>query len=161
MSITVKAKKIKLIGTDIDGVWTNGTMYYSPNGDFMKAFSTYDGMAVQILKEVGLDVLIMTGENSDMVRKRAEKLNIDKVYLGENEKLKRLKYICSRFEYELDEVAYIGDDINDFEVLEVVGLSAMPSSSPVLHKFNPDIITKRAGGEGAFREFVEEILAHR
>ena len=161
MSISEKAKKIKLIGTDIDGVWTDGTMYYSPNGDFMKAFSTFDGMAVQILKEAGLDVLIMTGENSDMVRKRAEKLNIDKVYLGEKEKLKRLKYICSRFEYELDEVAYIGDDINDFEVLEVVGLSAMPSSSPVLHKFNPDIVTKRGGGEGAFREFVEEILAHR
>ena len=63
-----KAKKIKLIATDIDGVWTDGTMYYSPNGDFIKAFSTYDGMAVQILKEHGLDILIMTGENSKMVK---------------------------------------------------------------------------------------------
>tara|TARA_S200000501_G_scaffold373428_1_gene420513 strand:+ start:2329 stop:2814 length:486 start_codon:yes stop_codon:yes gene_type:complete len=160
VSISKKAKKIKLIGTDIDGVWTNGTMFYSPNGDYMKAFSTYDGMAVEVLKEAGLDVLIMTGENSEMVRKRAEKLNINKVYLGEKEKLKRLKYICSRFEYELDEIAYIGDDINDFEVLKVVGLSAMPSSSPVLHKFTPDIVTNRGGGEGAFREFVEEILAY-
>ena len=75
--------------------------------------------------------------------------------------MKRLKYICSRFEYDLSEVAYIGDDINDFKVLEAVGLSAMPSSSPVLDKFNPDIITKRGGGEGAFREFVEAILLHR
>ena len=88
MSISEKAKKIKLIGTDIDGVWTDGTMYYSPNGDFMKAFSTFDGMAVQILKEAVLDVLIMTGENSDMVRKRAEKLNIDKIdYLKEAEQI--------------------------------------------------------------------------
>lgn len=161
MSLKEKVKKIRLIGTDIDGVWTDGTMYYSPNGDFMKAFSTYDGMAVQIIKDAGIDIVIMTGENSEMVKKRAEKLNIDKVYLGEKEKLKRLKYICSRFEYELDEVAYIGDDINDFEVLENVGLSAMPSSSPVLDKFNPDIITKRGGGEGAFREFVEVILSNK
>ena len=121
-----KGKKIKLIGTDIDGVWTDGKMYYSPNGDFIKAFSTYDGMAVQILKEHGLDILIMTSENSEMVRKRAEKLNIEKVYLGEKEKLKRLNYICYRFEYELDEIAYIGDDINDLDVLKVVGISGMP-----------------------------------
>ena len=161
MSFSQKAKKIKLIGTDIDGVWTNGIMYYSPEGDFMKAFSTYDGMAVQILKEAGLDIIIMTGENSEMVKRRAEKLNIEKVYLGEKEKLKRLKYVCSRFDYDLSEVAYIGDDINDFEVLKSVGLSGMPSSSPVLHRLKPDIITERGGGEGAFREFVEEILAFR
>jgi len=159
MSIIKKAKKIKLVGTDIDGVWTDGKMYYSPNGDYLKAFSTYDGMAVEILKNHGLDILIMTGENSDMVKKRAEKLNIDKVYLHEKEKLKRLKYICSRYNYKLEEVAYIGDDINDFEVLEAVGLSAMPSSSPVLNMFKPDIVTKRGGGEGAFREFVENIIA--
>lgn len=158
MSIKEKAKKIKLIGTDIDGVWTDGTMYYSPEGDFMKAFSTYDGMAVQIAKEHGFDILIMTGENSDMVKRRAEKLNIDKVYLGEKEKLKRLKYICSRFEYSLDEIAYIGDDINDLEVLNEVGLSGMPSSSPILNEFSPDIVTKKGGGEGAFREFVDHII---
>ena len=161
MLIKEKGKKIKLIGTDIDGVWTDGKMYYSPNGDFIKAFSTYDGMAVQILKEHGLDILIMTGENSEMVKKRAEKLNIGKVYLGEKEKLKRLKYICSRFEYELDEIAYIGDDINDLDVLKVVGISGMPSSSPILDQFTPDIITKRGGGEGAFREFVDRILTNQ
>ncbi len=158
MSIKEKAKKIKLIGTDIDGVWTDGTMYYSPEGDFMKAFSTYDGMAVQIAKEHGFDILIMTGENSEMVKRRAEKLNIDKVYFGEKEKLKRLKYICSRFEYSLDEIAYIGDDINDLEVLNEVGLSGMPSSSPILNEFSPDIVTKKGGGEGAFREFVDHII---
>jgi 3-deoxy-D-manno-octulosonate 8-phosphate phosphatase (KDO 8-P phosphatase) len=161
MTLIEKIKKIKLIGTDIDGVWTDGTMYYTSDGDFMKAFSTYDGMAVQILKEYGLDVLIMTGEKSEMVRKRAEKLNIDNIYLGEKEKLKRLKYICSRFEYKMNEVAYIGDDINDLEVLKVVGLSGMPSSSPILNQFSPDIITKKGGGEGAFREFVDLILEKR
>ena len=156
-----KGKKIKLIGTDIDGVWTDGKMYYSPNGDFIKAFSTYDGMAVQILKEHGLDILIMTSENSEMVKKRAEKLNIEKVYLGEKEKLKRLNYICYRFEYELDEIAYIGDDINDLDVLKVVGISGMPSSSPILDQFAPDIVTKKGGGKGAFREFVDQILSCR
>ena len=73
----------------------------------------------------------------------------------------RLKYICSRFEYELDEIAYIGDDINDLNVLKVVGISGMPSSSPILDQFTPDIVTKRGGGKGAFREFVDQILTNQ
>ena len=158
MSLKEKVKKIRLIGTDIDGVWTDGTMYYSPNGDFMKAFSTYDGMAVQIIKDAGFDIVIMTGENSEMVKKRAEKLNIDKVYLGEKEKLKRLKYICSRFEYELDEVAYIGDDINDFEIMPKVGFSWTPNDGIKKIKDISDYVCTAKGGHGAFREVSDLIL---
>lgn len=161
MTIQDKAKKIKLVATDIDGVWTNGVMYYTESGDFMKAFSTYDGMAVEILRKAGIPVIIMTGENSEIVLKRAEKLGITRVYLGENKKLKRLKYICADLEINLDEVAYIGDDKNDLDVIEVVGLSAMPSSSPIINQCSPDIITKRKGGEGAFREFVDIIMNNR
>ena len=161
MTLQGKAKKIKLVATDIDGVWTNGVMYYTRSGDFMKAFSTYDGMAVELLRKAGIPVIIMTGENSEIVLKRAEKLGISKVYLGENKKLKRLKYVCADLEINLNEVAYIGDDVNDMEVIDVVGLSAIPSSSPIIEHCSPDIITKRKGGEGAFREFVDIIIKSR
>ena len=84
-------------------MWTDGKMYYSSKGESIKVFSTYDGMAVQILKEINIDVFIMTGENSEMVKKRADKLGVKKIYLGEKEKLKRLKYLCSRYSFSLDE----------------------------------------------------------
>ncbi|NQU66737.1 MAG: HAD-IIIA family hydrolase [Candidatus Marinimicrobia bacterium] len=159
--LKVKSPHIRLVATDIDGVWTDAKMYYTDNGEFMKAFSTYDGMAVQLLHEAGVKVAILTGESSPAVSRRAEKLNIQHVYLGEKDKLPRIKYLCARFEIELDQVAYIGDDINDLEVLKSVGISGMPSSSPILQQFTPHIITERAGGDGAFREFVDILLSHR
>ena len=150
--------KIKLIGTDIDGVWTDAKMYYTDKGDFMKAFSTYDGMAVQILRELNIPVVILTSEKTNIVKERAKKLQIKDVYIGEKEKLKRMNYICKKMKISMKEVAYIGDDINDLELLKNVGISGCPIDSPVQKLFNPDIITNKKGGEGAFREFVEEIL---
>ena len=156
-----KSKKIKLVATDIDGVWTNAKMYYTENGEFMKSFSTYDGMATSLLMNEKIDVAILTSENSEIVNSRAKKLGIKYVYINENEKLFRMKYLCNRLNISIDEVAYIGDDINDLEVLEKVGLSAMPCSSPILEKINPDYITKRRGGDGAFREFADLIIKYR
>ena len=157
-SLKEKAKKIKLVGTDIDGVWTDSKMYVTPNGEWMKAFSTYDGMATAMLKEKGLIIAILTGENSDVVLARAEKLQIDEVYVNEHEKLKRLIYLTKKYEFTMDEVAYIGDDVNDLEVLETVGFSALAGNSPIQDRFTPDYITTRHGGNGAFREFADIIL---
>jgi len=150
--------KIKLIGTDIDGVWTDAKMYYTDKGDFMKAFSTYDGMAVQILRERSIPVVILTSEKTKIVKERAKKLGIKNVHIGEKEKLKRMQYICKKMKISMDEVAYIGDDINDLELLKNVGISGCPIDSPVEKLFNPDIVTNKKGGEGAFREFVDTIL---
>ena len=150
--------KIKLIGTDIDGVWTDAKMYYTDKGDFMKAFSTYDGMAVQILRDIDIPVAILTSEKTNIVKERAKKLKIKNVYVGEKEKLKRMKYLCKKMKISMNEVAYIGDDINDLELLKKVGISGCPVGSPVQKLFNPDIVTNRKGGEGAFREFVDTIL---
>tara|TARA_Y100001968_G_C19346214_1_gene712166 strand:- start:405 stop:890 length:486 start_codon:yes stop_codon:yes gene_type:complete len=154
-------KNIKLLATDIDGVWTDAKMYYTEQGDYMKAFSTYDGMATSLLKNKNIEVAILTSENSEIVRRRAEKLNIKYVYIDEKEKLLRIKYLCNRLGISLNEVAYIGDDLNDIDVLSNVGISAMPINSPILDIYNPDYITKRAGGNGAFREFADLILKHR
>ena len=155
------AKNIKLVGTDIDGVWTDARMYYSADGDIMKSFSTYDGMGVQLLRDAGIPLIIMTGENTEIVAKRAQKLGIDHIFQGENEKLKRLKEVCSELNISLDEVAYIGDDVNDLDVLKSVGLSAMPPNSPILNQFTPDYLTTRSGGDGAFRDFVDFILSQQ
>ena len=158
-NLTKKARKIKLVGTDIDGVWTDSKMYVTPEGEWMKAFSTYDGMATAMLKEKGIIVAILTGENSDVVIARAEKLQIDEVYVDEHEKLKRLTYLTKKYDITMDEVAYIGDDMNDLEVLETVGFSALTGNSPIQDRFTPDYITTRHGGNGAFREFVDIILS--
>ena len=155
------AKNIKLVGTDIDGVWTDARMYYSGDGDIMKSFSTYDGMGVQLLEEVGISLIIMTSEETEIVAKRAQKLGINRVYQGEKEKLKCLKEVCIELDITLDEVAYIGDDVNDLDVLRAVGLSAMPPNSPILNQFNPDYLTTRSGGDGAFRDFVDFILSQQ
>ena len=154
-----KAKKIKLVGTDIDGVWTDSKMYITPEGEWVKAFSTYDGMATSMLRDKGIIIAILTGENSDVVIARAEKLQIDEVYVDEHEKLKRLTYLTKKYDITMDDVAYIGDDVNDLEVLKAVGFSALAGNSPIQDQFTPDYITTRHGGNGAFREFVDIILS--
>ena len=153
-----KAKNIKIVATDIDGVWTNSGMYYTSSGEKMKCFSTYDGMGVQRLREIGIPTIILTSEKSEIVLRRAEKLQIDKVYINEKEKFNRICQICEESTISIDEIAYIGDDLNDLELLEKVGLSAMPSNSPILNLFSPDYLTKKSGGQGAFREFIETVL---
>ena len=153
-----KIKNIKLVVTDIDGVWTDAKMHYTNDGDFMKSFSTYDGMAVQMLREKGLETVIITSENSKIVLERAKKLKIENIVLNEKNKLKKLKEICASKKISLKEVAYIGDDLNDVEVLENVGFSALSNNSPIKDKVNVDYVTVRKGGDGAFREFVDLII---
>ena len=157
-TIADKCKKIKLVATDIDGVWTDTKMYYTDDGEFMKSLSSYDGMGVELLQKANFIVCILTSENSKIVQVRAKKLNIQEVYVNEKQKLLRIKYLAEKYNINLDEIAYIGDDINDLEILKAIGLSAMPSSSPILNMITPDIITNKKGGDGAFREFIDYIL---
>ena len=153
-----KTKNIKLVATDIDGVWTDSRMYVTPEGDWMKAFSTYDGMAVSMLQKRGYIIAILTSENTDIVKARAKKLKIDEVYIDEHEKLKRLIYLSKKYEISMNQIAYIGDDVNDLEALKAVGFSALTANSPIQNQLKPDYITIRHGGHGAFREFTDIIL---
>ena len=155
-----KAQKIKLIATDIDGVWTDSKMYYTEKGLFMKSFSTYDGMGADLLIKNNFIVAMITSEyeNIDILLTRAKKLNIKEVYTHEKNKLKRLKYLVEKYNLTSDNIAYIGDDINDLDTLKEVGLSALSCNSPIQDIFKPDYITKRNGGYGAFREFSDLIL---
>ena len=112
----------------------------------------------QALIELGIPTIILTSENSEIVLRRAEKLQIKNVYINEKEKLSRMIEVCRELDVLMDEVAYIGDDINDLSLLEKVGLSAMPPNSPALHSFSPDYLTDKPGGHGAFREFIDQII---
>ena len=156
--VSKKSKDIRLVVTDIDGVWTDGKFYYTQDGHTSKAFSTYDGMGVELLFKAKIDIAIITSEKSNEVIARANKLGIKHVFIGEKHKLKRIDYLCTILNLEKKNIAFIGDDLNDLEALKAVGLSAMPPNSPILELFNPDYITSRKGGEGAFREFADFIL---
>ena len=149
----------RLILTDIDGVWTDGGMYYADNGVEFKKFNTYDSAGVLFCKRLDIPMGIITGEDSVIVRNRAKKLKIDKVYCGVENKLMAVEQICLELNIKLREVAYIGDDINDFTLIKNVGFSACPQSAVQLIKDNVSIVLRKNGGEGVFREFIEYILA--
>ena len=148
----------KLVITDIDGVWTDGGMYYDENGNEWKKFNTADSAGVLFLRLAQIPMAIMTGENANSVRNRAKKLGIDRCHLGVKNKLALAKQVCKEMAINLDQVAFIGDDINDYLLLEAVGLSASPANAPQYIKNRVDFVTNKAGGQGAFREFVETIL---
>jgi 3-deoxy-D-manno-octulosonate 8-phosphate phosphatase (KDO 8-P phosphatase) len=148
----------KLIATDIDGVWTDGGMYYSESGEESKRFNTYDSAAVVFCRALNIPVAILTGEPSLAVKRRAEKLTISRCYTGLHDKLATLQTICGELGITLADVAYIGDDLNDIAVLRAVGFSACPVSAPEYIKQQVSRVLTKKGGDGVFREFVESIL---
>jgi len=156
--ILKKINKIKLILTDVDGVLTDAGMYYTESGDEFKKFNTRDGMGVKLLKEKGFMVGIVTTENSSIVDRRAKKLNIDMVYKGVEDKRKVFKEIMKQYNLMENEIAYIGEDINDLDIVKLSGFSATVSDGMDIVKKNVDYICKKKGGEGAFREFAELFL---
>ena len=154
--------KIKLFLTDVDGVLTDGGMYYSENGDELKKFNTRDGMGFELLRKAGIKTGIITSENTEVVERRASKLKVDYLYQGKREggKLAAAKEICAKENINLADVAYIGDDINCMDLLEAVGNAACPADAMQAVKDIMNIkVLKMKGGEGAVREFSEMILS--
>jgi N-acylneuraminate cytidylyltransferase len=158
---SVQRKRVKLFLTDVDGVLTDGGMYYSESGDEMKKFNTRDGMAFELLRKVGIKTGIITSENTKMVENRAKKLRIDYLYQGISgkDKLSISREICEKEGITLDETAYIGDDINCYELLSSVGFAACPDDATKKVRNIPSIIKlPQKGGEGVVRAFVEILL---
>lgn len=152
-------KNIKLVAMDVDGVLTDSGMYYSEDGVESKKFSTYDGKAIEILRSNKIKTAIITSENTKIVKNRAKKLKIDYVIQGAENKVFELSKIKKIENIEWDEIAYIGDDINDLELLMKVGCKACPQNAMKAIKNIPEIlILDSNGGDGALREFVENIL---
>ena len=153
-----RATKIKLFLTDVDGVLTDGGMYYSEKGDELKKFNTRDGMAFQMLREAGIKTGIITSEDTSIVSNRAKKLKVDYLCQGKRDggKLSAAEQICQQEGISLKEVAYIGDDINCFDILSSVGLAACPADACDKIKSIPGVIVlTRNGGAGCVREAVD------
>lgn len=150
--------QIKLILTDIDGVWTDGGMFYDQTGNEWKKFNTSDSAGVLFAKELNIPVGIITGEDTEIVRRRAEKLKVDYLFMGANDKLTIVQQLAKELKLSLNDIAYIGDDINDIKLLNAVGISACPNNAPDYIKDICDLKLNKKGGDGAFREFVELLL---
>lgn len=157
----MERKLPKLILTDIDGVWTDGGMYYDNTNLELKKFNTYDSAGVLFAHDLGIPVGILTGENSKIVKRRSEKLNVDYCYLGCKDKVAVAVSLCNKLRIGWKEIAYIGDDINDIKLLRKVGWSGTPASAPDYVKKHANMILETKGGEGCFREFVEKIIGSK
>ena len=149
---------IKLFISDIDGVWTDGGMYYDQLGNEWKKFNTADSVGVLFLRMLGIKTAIITGEDTEIVKRRAMKLNVDYLYMGIKNKVEVARSLRNKLGISFHEMAFIGDGINDINLLTEVGISAVPSNTP-------DYISKYAkwklavkGGDGAFTAFVERYL---
>lgn len=154
----METKLPKLILTDIDGVWTDGGMYYDQCGNELKKFHTYDSAGVLLAHIHKIPVGIITGENTEIVRRRAEKLKVDYLFQGVKNKLEIVNSLANELNIELSDIAYIGDDINDIQVLKSVGYKGVPASAPSYIRNMSSFPLFKKGGEGVFREFVEELL---
>ena len=155
---------IKLFLSDIDGTLTDAGMYYSEDGNELKKFNTHDGKGFELLRKNGVKTGIITSENTQIVKNRADKLKVDYLYQGleHKGKLNVAKEICAKEGIQINNVAYIGDDVNCKELLEKVGLAACPKNSMQEIKEIPNIIKlEKKGGDGAVREFIELILVGR
>lgn len=162
VSLQSKIKKIILVLTDCDGVLTDTGVYYSDRGEVMKRFSIRDGMGIERLRNlVKIETGIVTGETSGSVKKRAEKLKINELHLGCKDKADVLQEILKRKKIKADNIAFIGDDMNDFDIMKKVGLAACPGDAIDQIKKISDYVCINRGGFGAFRELAELIIKEK
>ena len=157
--IKYKIAKIKLVITDVDGVLTDGGLYYTQEGLVMKKFNVKDGMATRRLKEFGFQCGIISSDGPDLIEARNKRLKMDFLITGTWSKLEKLKEICEEKNLMLENVAYLGDDINDLDIINGVGFSASPSDAVDSVLCSVDYVCKRKGGDGVFREFAELIIS--
>ena len=149
---------IKIFATDVDGVLTDGGMYYAESGNEWKKFNTRDGMGIKLLQKAGIITAIVTQERTKLVARRAEKLTIPELHQGVMDKLSLVREMAIRYGLTLSQVAYIGDVINALETLKAVGFSATPADGMPQVAAVVDYICRKKGGEGAVREIIDMIL---
>lgn len=157
-----KIAKIKLLILDVDGVMTDAGMYYTESGDQIKKYNAKDGRAIIEAQKAGLKIGIISSAFTDqMVMHRAKTLKIERVYVGEKSKLEVLDIWCKELGISHEEVAMIGDDINDFSVMDVVGVRFCPADAVQVVKHKVDVVLNLKGGEGCVREMIDNYLLER
>ena len=156
-----KSKKIKLILTDVDGVLTDGGMYYSEQGEIMKKFNTRDGMAVKLLSNQKINTIIITREKSKIVKARGKKIKVYKSYIGVLHKELLLDEISKELDLKPENIAYVGDDVNDYEIMKRCGLAFSPNDATKKIKDISHHICNKNGGYGVLREVADLVLELR
>ncbi len=156
---SLKIPEIKMFLTDCDGCLTDGGMYYSEKGDEMKKFNTKDGMGFKLLREAGIIIGVITGEERELNKARAKKLKLDILEQNVKEKLTKVKELCKRYGVALKNVAYVGDDINDLKVIKAVGFGCSVANGMPEVKTAAKYVAKTSGGSGAVREIIDFILS--
>lgn len=152
---------IKMFLTDCDGCLTDGGMYYTRQGDEIKKFHTHDGMGFELLKQKGILTGIITGEDNILINRRAEKIGVDILKMGVRDKYSMIQSLCRRYGIRLENIVYIGDDLNDVDVIRAVGFGCtVPNASKKIKEIS-DYITVKRGGEGAVREVIDYILENK
>lgn len=150
--------RIKILVMDADGTLTDGKIYIGSGGEMLKAFNVKDGLGISKLHSNSIIPVIITGRESEILKRRSEELKIEELYQGEENKLGKLKELVERYKCSLSEVAYIGDDENDLQCMKVCGLSGCPADAVESVKEAVDVVCTKEGGQGAVREFIEYIL---
>lgn len=151
-------KEIKLLVLDVDGTLTDGKIFIAPTGECMKAFHVRDGYGITtILPRLGIEPVIITGRKSDIVKRRCQELNIREFYQGVHEKEKVLCEILEKRGYSWNQTAYMGDDLPDLESMKKCGIKACPADADERIKQICDFVSKCKGGEGAVREFINQL----
>jgi len=159
-----RALRIRLVLTDCDGVLTDAGVYYSGNGEELKRFSVRDGMGVERLRAEGIETAVITREIAPIVKKRAEKLKLRHLYMGVRDKRAHLEMVTSQTGLQLCQLAFIGDDVNDLEIIRAIdreGLTAAPRDAMAEVRDAVRYCCAAPGGHGAFRDFAEWILRLR
>lgn len=153
---------MKLLVMDVDGTLTDGKIYIGSKGEEFKSFNVKDGYAInEMLHKNGIKTAIITGRESEIVNIRARELSIDCVYQNVSDKVETLKQIVELYGISIDEVAYIGDDLNDFEAMKKCGITGCPADAVDEIKKISNYVSKYNGGEGAVRDFIEWIIKQR
>lgn len=158
LKITSRARQIRLLLLDVDGVLTDGSLYYGNNGEELKSFNIQDGLGIKLLQRKGIRVGIITGRSSVLVTRRAEELGIDLVVQGREDKLTALEDLLDKHPYQMNEIAFLGDDLPDLAVIRRVGLGvAVANARPIVAE-HALWQTTACGGSGAVRELAEMLL---
>jgi YrbI family 3-deoxy-D-manno-octulosonate 8-phosphate phosphatase len=160
-SLAERARRVRFVVMDVDGVMTDGGMYYGENGQELKKFNTRDGQGITLLHEAGLQTAILTRDDSQIAVRRGARLKVGEVRIRVLDKLAALREMLAARNLTLEQVAYIGDDIHDCDVLRAVGLAVVVQDATRLPRSLAHYITRAKGGEGAVRELCELILECR
>lgn len=158
VELQTRLSQVKLLALDIDGVLTDGGLYYTDSGEEMKKFNVKDGQGLQLLMKAGVDVAIISAGTSQSTLHRAKKLGILHTFLGVEDKLVALKALCQKLNLSLSQVAYVGDDINDISTLQAVGCPLTVADAMPANRACALYVTRQLGGQGAVREICDLIV---